>query len=141
MSQEAPEVVSMDKAPQVSPELRARILKDPNVAKMAEALNKPLEEFVNTIGYYMQNPGVEPVLIGATDEALKKQGITVPTADQIAANVRQTVAAIDARAPKSGFADAKAAPVTLAPKVESPAPEPNAELEAAIKKARGHGKL
>jgi hypothetical protein len=141
MSQSHPDVVSMDKAPPVSPELRARVLRDPNVYKIAESMQVPLEEFVNTIGYFMQNPSVEPTLIGATDEALMKRGVAVPSEAKIRANIRETVAALGARRPQSGFSDAKSNPVNLTPHVSIATVSPNAELNAAVKKARGSGKL
>jgi hypothetical protein len=96
----------LDAPPPISAELRAKILSDPNVAKMAETLQVPLEEFVNQVGYYLNNPGVEPAFLVVSDENLKKMGVEPPTEAALEANVRQTVAALNAHlcGPKLGLA-------------------------------------
>lgn len=98
------ETEMMDAPPPVSAELRAKILADPNVAKIAKELEMDLDEFVNTVGYYMNNPGTEPAFLVVKDEDLKTHfGVTAPTNEQLEANVRASVEAIKAGQAPSGF--------------------------------------
>src|SRR3990167_7463665 len=87
---------NLDAPPPISAEQREKILADPNVAKMAAELEMPLDEFVNTIGYYLNNPGVEPSFLVVSDENLKKMGVDAPTNEALEANVRASVEAIKA---------------------------------------------
>jgi len=107
------EVEQLDKPPKISPELRKKILSDPNVAKIAAELEMDLDEFVNTVGYYLNNPGVEPAFLVVSDENLRKMGINPPSAEAIEANVRASVEAIKAGQGTSGFEDSKEKPVDL----------------------------
>lgn len=107
------EVEQLDKPPKISAELRKKILADPNVAKIAAELEMDLEEFVNTVGYYLNNPGVEPAFLVVSDENLRKMGIEPPSAEAIEANVRASVEAIKAGQGSSGFEDSKVKPVDL----------------------------
>jgi hypothetical protein len=75
-----PQVEVLDKAPPVDPALREKILADPNVARLAQVLGVPLDEYVNQIGYYINNPGVQPALAMASDEDLRnKLGVEPPS--------------------------------------------------------------
>jgi hypothetical protein len=128
----------LDGAPKVTPELRAKILGDPNVAKMAAELGLSVDEFVNQIGYYMNNPGTEPGFLVATDEKLRSIGVEPPSAEALEANVRASVAAIQAGQAPSGFDGAKKQAVEL-PSTGGEAVKPgasNPDLDDAIKKAR-----
>jgi len=49
-------VEKLDAPPQISPELRAKILSDPSAPKIAAELEMSLDEFVNTVGYYLNHP-------------------------------------------------------------------------------------
>jgi hypothetical protein len=128
---------NLDAPPPVSPELRAKILSDPNVAKMAAELEMPLEQFVNTVGYYMNNPGVEPAFLVVSDENLKKMGVEAPTNGALEANVRASVEAIKAGQSPSGFDQAKKKTVELpnsGGQTLTAASDP--DLEETVKKAR-----
>lgn len=83
---EKPQVEMLDAPPPISAELRAKILSDPNVEKLAKELGQDLETYVNTIGYYINNPDVEPALLQASDEDIRKTiGIEPPTFEAITA--------------------------------------------------------
>ncbi|HEX8435372.1 hypothetical protein [Archangium sp.] len=102
------DVEQLDAPPPISAEQRAKILADPNVAKMAAELEMDLEEFVRTVGYYLNNPGVEPAFLVVSDENLRKMGVEPPTAEAIEENVRESVEAIKAgQQSRSGFDDAR----------------------------------
>lgn len=134
---DATETEHLDAPPPVSAELRAKILSDPNVAKIAAELEMPLDEYVNTIGYYMNNPGVEPAFLVVSDENLKKMGVTAPTNEQLEANVRASVEAIKAGQAPSGYDAPRKATVEL-PSTggETVKAKPDADLEDAVRKAR-----
>ena len=132
-------VEQLDKPPQVSPQVRERIMSDPNVAKIAAELEMDLETFVNTVGYYLNNPDTEPAFAVVSDDNLRKMGVEPPSAEAIEANVRATVEAIKAGAAPSGFDGAKKKPVEMN-SGEGEAVKPTAvdpDLELSIKKQRG----
>ncbi len=127
----------LDAPPPITPELRAKILADPNVAKMAAELEMSVDEFVNTVGYYLNNPGTEPAFLVVSDENLKKMGVEAPTNEQLEANVKASVAAIKAGQSPSGFDQEKKKEVELSSaggKALEAHGDP--ELEDTIKKAR-----
>ncbi|MBN1205306.1 MAG: hypothetical protein JXB05_10310 [Myxococcaceae bacterium] len=107
------ELEHLDAPPPISAELRAKILADPNVAKIAAELEMDVEEFVNNVGYYMNNPGVEPAFLVVSDENLRKMGVEPPTAEAIEANVRASVEAFKAGQAPSGFDDPRKKVVDL----------------------------
>jgi hypothetical protein len=130
-------VEQLDAPPPISAKLREKILADPNVAKMAAELEMSLDEFVNTIGYYMNNPGVEPGFLVVSDENLRKMGVEPPTYEAIEANVRATVEAIKAGQAPSGFEDARKKTVDLAAQGGAPVQaKPDPGLEDEVKKGR-----
>ena len=127
----------LDAPPPVSAELRAKILSDPNVAKLAAELGMPLDEYVNTIGYYMNNPGVEPAFLVVSDENLKKMGVDAPTNEALEANVRASVAAIKAGQSPSGFEAARKNTVELPSQGgEALTAKSDPDLEDTVRKAR-----
>jgi hypothetical protein len=130
------DVEQLDAPPPVSPELRAKILADPNVAKIAAELEMSVEEFVNTVGYYMNNPGVEPAFLVVSDENLRKMGVEPPSAEAIEANVRASVEAIKAGQAPSGFDEARSKPVELNAQDGQAVTTKDAELDDAVKKGR-----
>lgn len=131
------EIENLEAPPPISAEQREKILSDPNVAKMAAELEMPLDEFVNTVGYYLNNPGVEPAFLVVSDENLRKMGVEPPSAEAIEANVKASVEAITAAQGPSGFDQAKKATVDLTSTGGKPLAAPSdAELEEAVKKAR-----
>ena len=136
MSTGNPDVEQMDAPPPVSAELRAKILADPNVAKIAAELEMSVDEFVNTVGYYMNNPGVEPAFLVVSDEDLRKMGVEPPTAEAIEANVRASVEAIKAGQAPSGFDEARNKPVELNSQDGQAVTTKDAELDDAVKKGR-----
>ncbi|MBL8918176.1 MAG: hypothetical protein JNJ54_04910 [Myxococcaceae bacterium] len=137
-----PEVDMLDAPPPISAELRAKILADPNVAKIAKELGKDLDEYVNTIGYYINNPGTEPGFLVVDDDDLRKMGVEPPTAEQLEANVRQSVEAFKAGQAPSGFDAPRRNTLELAAQGGKPveaAPDP--DLEDTVKKSRRPGKF
>jgi hypothetical protein len=131
------DVEQLDAPPPISAALRAKILADPNVAKIAAELEMDLETFVNTVGYYMNNPGVEPAFLVVSDENLKKMGVNPPTAEAIEANVRASVEAFKAGQAPSGFEDARKKSVDLGGQGgEAVKPKADSGLDDAIKKGR-----
>ena len=135
------EVEQLDAPPPISAEQRAKILSDPNVAKMAEELEMPLDEFVNTVGYYLNNPGVEPAFAVVSDENLKKLGIEAPSAEAIEANVRASVELIKVGQGPSGFDQTRKNSVEISSaggKALTPKSDP--DLEDTVKKGRTPGK-
>ena len=131
------ELEHLDAPPPISAEQKAKILSDPNVAKMAAELGMSVDEFANQIGYYLNNPGTEPAFLVVSDENLKKMGVPVPSAEAIEANVRASVEAIKAGQGPSGFDQAKKQAVAL-PKEggETVKAEADPELEDTVRKAR-----
>jgi hypothetical protein len=132
------DIEQLDAPPPISAELRAKILADPNVAKMAAELEMDLDEFVNTVGYYMNNPGVEPAFLVVSDENLRKMGVEPPTAEAIEANVRASVEAIKAGQAPSGFDEPRKKNVVDLASQGGAALKINADpdLEDALKKGR-----
>ncbi len=131
------DIEQLDAPPPISPALRAQILADPNVAKIAAELEMSLDEFVNTVGYYMNNPGVEPAFLVVSDENLRKMGVEPPSAEAIEANVRASVEAIKAGQAPSGFDEARRKPVELSPRGgEAVKTGAGSQLDDAVKKAR-----
>ncbi len=137
----APDVEQLDAPPQISAEQRAKILADPNVAKIAAELEMDLEEFVNTIGYYQNDPGVEPAFLVVSDENLRKMGVEPPTAEALEANVRASVEAFKAGQAPSGFDQPRKKVVDMSgeggQQVQLKA---DPSLEDAVKKGKGSQK-
>jgi len=130
------QIDQLDKPPKISAELRAKILADPNVAKIAAELKMDLEEFVNTVGYYLNNPGVEPAFLVVSDENLKKMGINPPTAEAIEANVRASVEAFKAGKAPSGYEEPRKKTVDLTGEGESVQPKSDPGLDDTVKKGK-----
>jgi hypothetical protein len=131
------DIEHLDAPPPISAELRAKILADPNVAKIAAELEMEIEEFVNTIGYYMNNPGVEPGFLVVSDENLRKLGVEPPTAEAIEANVRASVEAIKAGQAPSGYDDPRKKAVEMSSQGgEAVQAKPDPELDDTVKKGR-----
>lgn len=136
MSEET-QVEHLDAAPPVSAELRAKILADPNVPKLAASLGLSVDEFVNQIGYFLNNPDTEPLFAVVKDDDLRKMGVEPPSAEAIEANVRASVAAIKAGQAPSGFEDVKKPAVEISTASGQALPSAsNPELEAVVKKTR-----
>jgi len=135
------EIEQLDAPPPISAELRAKILADPNIAKMAAELEMDLDTFVNTVGYYMNNPGVEPAFLVVSDENLRKRGVEPPSAEAIEANVRASVEAIKAGQAPSGFEEPRKKTVEMSSQGGEPVkPKADPGLEDAIKKGRSSQK-
>lgn len=134
---EQTQIDQLDAAPPVSPELRAKILADPNVPKMAASLGLTVDEFVNQIGFFLNNPDTEPLFAVVKDDDLRKLGVEPPSAEAIEANVRASVAAIKAGQAPSGFDATKKSAVELPAVGGQPLTgASNPDLEAAVKKTR-----
>jgi hypothetical protein len=135
------EIDQLDAPPPISAELRAKILADPNVAKMAAELEMDLDTFVNTVGYYLNNPGVEPAFLVVSDENLRKMGVEPPSAEAIEANVRASVEAIKAGQAPSGFDEPRKKTVEMSSQGGQPVQiKADPSLEDAVKKGRGSQK-
>lgn len=129
----------MDKAPPISAELRAKIMADPNVAKVAASLGTPIEEFINQIGFFYNNPDTQPALAIASDEDIKKlTGNDPPTFEQIEANVKASAEAWAAGQAPSGYDAPKKNTVEMPASGGEQVKPTNADpkLQDAIKKAR-----
>ena len=65
--------------PNLTPEqVRAKVLEDPNTAKIAAELKVSLEEYVQRVIFFATNPGAEPELFIMRDEDVVANGGTVP---------------------------------------------------------------
>ncbi|MBE2249384.1 MAG: hypothetical protein IAE78_07520 [Myxococcus sp.] len=131
-------VEHLDAPPPISAAQKAKILSDPNVAKIAAELGMSVDEFVNTVGYYLNNPDTEPAFLVVSDENLRKMGVEPPSEEAIEANVRATVELIKAGTNPSAFEGARRRTVEL----QAPAGEQvkkadiDPDLEDTVKKAR-----
>lgn len=130
-------VENLDAPPPISAAQKAKILADPNVAKIAAELGMSVDEFANTVGYYLNNPDTEPGFLVVSDENLRKMGVEPPSAEAIEANVRATVELIKAGTNPSAFQDAKRKTVELQSQQEQLKPTSvDPDLEDTVKKAR-----
>ena len=68
-------VENLDAPPPISAAQKAKILSDPNVAKIAAELGMSVDEFANTVGFYLNNPDTEPGFLVVSDENLRKMGV------------------------------------------------------------------
>lgn len=133
------EFETLDKPPPASPELRAKILADPNVAKVAASLGMPAEEYADQIAYYMNNPGTVPGLLIASDEDIKKTtGNDAPTFKDIELAAKAANDAFMAGQAPSGFDPARKntvdMPASGGEQVKTTSADPS--LQDAIKKGR-----
>jgi hypothetical protein len=129
-------IESHDAPPPISPEQKAKILSDPNVGKIAAELGLSVDDFANMVGFYLNNPGVEPAFLTVSDENLRKLGVEPPSAEAIDANVRATIEQLTAGNKTSAFEAAKRKEVELHGEGEQVKPAADPELEAEVKKAR-----
>jgi hypothetical protein len=130
-------VENLDAPPPISAAQKAKILSDPNVAKIAAELGMSVDEFANTVGFYLNNPDTEPGFLVVSDENLRKMGVEPPSAEAIEANVRASVELIKAGTNPSAFHDAKRKTVELQAQQEQLKPTAvDPDLEDTVKKAR-----
>jgi hypothetical protein len=130
-------VENLDAPPPISAAQKAKILSDPNVAKIATELGMSVDEFANTVGFYLNNPDTEPGFLVVSDENLRKMGVEPPSAEAIEANVRASVELIKAGTNPSSFHDAKRKTVELQAQQEQLKPTAvDPDLEDTVKKAR-----
>jgi hypothetical protein len=130
-------VENLDAPPPISAAQKAKILSDPNVAKIAAELGMSVDEFANTVGFYLNNPDTEPGFLVVSDENLRKMGVEPPSAEAIEANVRATVEPIKAGTNPSAFQDARRKSVELQAQQEQLKPTAvDPDLEDTVKKAR-----
>jgi hypothetical protein len=66
--------------------VRAELLKDPETKKIAEAVSMELEEYVELVLQYAQDPDKEPELAVVSDEELMENGFT-PLSSEEAADI------------------------------------------------------
>ncbi len=127
----------LDAPPKISAALRKKILSDPNSEKIAKELKMDLETFVNTVGYYINNPGTEPSFLIVSDENLRKHGYEPPTVASLQAVVRESVAAFEAGDPDSGFDPPRRNSVELRVDAVGTKKTKTSVASAATKKASG----
>jgi hypothetical protein len=127
-----------------SPEaIRSRLLQDPNTPKLAEQLGVPLEEYVQQVMYFVQNPHEEPQLLVVEDEDLRAMGHEPPSAEALDRILDEAVALADLTE-RTDFTPAKKPLVSLTGLPENPAPtasaparsETSSELEAQLRRGR-----
>ena len=76
--------------------LRARVLADPNTARIAADLGVPLDEYVEQVVHYALNPTEDPEMVAADDEDLAAVGFSVPDEDAMGQYLVDAVATADA---------------------------------------------
>jgi hypothetical protein len=127
--------------PPISPELRERILSDPNIAKIAQQTGGNLEEFVKSIGYHINNPDAPPLLVTLPDEMIEKElGFKPPTLDEMMTRLKSLLGVATA-GKTTGFDPTKKKLVEIPAEVPSGSPvavssAPSNALEEEVKKAR-----
>lgn len=85
--------------------IAAKVMADPNTAKIAEQLGVPLEEYVQSVVTFIADPKAEPEFVTISDENLKKMGAPPPSIEEMTAYVQGLVDQKMARA-KSTFEEA-----------------------------------
>lgn len=123
-------------------ETRAKILADPNTARIAKELSMPLEEYVDMVLHYAMNPGAEPELLMVKDEDLRAQGFNPPSIQDVERYLDQAVEVsgahlrTDYQESKKELVALPEAPAASADDSQSSA-ELKGELDRALKKSRG----
>lgn len=64
--------------------VRAELLKDPDTKRIAKAVGMELEPYVELVLEYAQDKDKQPVLHVVSDEELRANGFTPPTAEDVA---------------------------------------------------------
>ncbi|KFE69570.1 hypothetical protein [Hyalangium minutum] len=64
--------------------VRAKLLDDPDTQRIARSLDMKLEDYVDLVIHYAQNPDEEPQLLVAEDEDLRAAGYNPPAPEQVA---------------------------------------------------------
>jgi hypothetical protein len=124
-------------------EARAKILADPNTARIAKELSIPLEEYVNMVLHFAMNPGAEPELVMASDEDLRAHGFNPPSIKEVENYLEEVVEVsgvylateYNEAAPKPPVSLPQA-PAATADDSQS-SPELKDELARTLKKSRG----
>ena len=65
------------------PELRAELLVDKDTLRIAKALKMKIEDYVELVLEYVQNPDKEPEMYIADDEELRKLGYEPRSAEEV----------------------------------------------------------
>lgn len=65
------------------PELRAELLVDKDTLRIAKALKMKIEDYVELVLEYVQNPDKEPEMYIADDEELRKLGYEPRTSEEV----------------------------------------------------------
>ena len=95
-------------------EVRDELLNDPDTANIAKKLCMPLEEYVEQVLYYAQNPDIEPEFDLIPEEEVKSYGgSTIEEVKQWFIDVQE--GKIDLRLPheKDAFEEAKKNPIII----------------------------
>lgn len=113
--------------------IKAKLLADPNTAKIAEALGVGLDEYVQLILNYVEDPNLDPPIYIANDAELKSLGAVAPSTAEMKKFIESSMAVLDA-AQGSGY-QGKTKPLVAMPTEESVAKPLKAKEDAALKDA------
>ncbi len=87
-------------------EIRAEIMKDPDVREQARIMDIPLEKYVDKIIDYARNPQKQAQVVITPDAVLKKEDPTIPTTEEIKTQLEKIASGEIAISPahkKDGF--------------------------------------
>lgn len=65
-------------------QIRAELLADPDTQAIAQAVRMKLEDYVDLVLDYLQNPDKEPVVNVVPDDQLRAAGYDAPSAEEVA---------------------------------------------------------
>lgn len=128
------------KLPRTVRHVRAKVLEDPNTAKIAKRLGVPLQAYVDQVVHFVMNPKAEPSLYVVEDRDLAALGMPAPREDEMGRYLLEAAQVADA-AGATGFSDPKKKLVTLAdlPAVQAGG-KPDPKLQAQLEKQRRVGR-
>lgn len=118
-------------------EVRAKILADPNTARIAATVGMSLEQYVNEVLKYALNPGLEPSLLVMSDEDLERLGAPPPPRQEEIQKFVSHWIEVASAAEKTDYTDSKVNPLELTPhghRVEDEEPTLRPDIERERKK-------
>ena len=121
--------------------IKARVLADPNTAKIAAEFGVSVDEYADQVVHYALNPKADPEMVVAEDEDLRAAGFEVPDEQAMAQYLIDTVSTVDA-AEGDGFRAAQKKAVDLGEQQAVPDGSGASEAltESLKKQLRGTGK-
>ena len=126
--------------------MKAKLIADPNTAKIAESVKLPLEEYIEQVMKYLANPSIEPQVYVAEDHDLRAAGFEPPDIDKIAAFINEHADAQEIST-KSKFADPNSqrervsGKIPVPPAAEAKPDEVREDLKAELERERTSGKF